>query len=192
MPLEKETRDRIYNYCNNHLSDEEYCNKLFDFILDEALKTVIVKRYKALRFSYKLFEGIEAKDEILEFEIQSQIIGYASIYEAIFTYVLKEFYHETLQKNGHDISFRKKCKIAKKHNLIRDFNKKPQYKLDDVNNLFDELAKFYETRNQIHIYCELKRNNQLDLNMSKVAYWRIEAVTQQIKDQLTEEGKYQV
>ena len=192
MPLEQEVQQRIYEYCYRDLNSEDYCDKLFDFILDKELKKAIIKRYMSLRFSYKIFEGIEAKDEILEFEIQSQIIGYASIYEAIFTYVLKKFYHETVWRKGRDISFREKCKIAKKYNLINDFNKEPRYKLKGIDHLFNELAEFYETRNQIHIYCQLNKNSQLKLDMSRLAYWRIEAVTRQIKNQLAKDEKYQV
>ena len=50
---------------------------------------------KGVRFAYKLYEGIGAKDENLLFEIRHQILSYASIYEVIVNYVLYTFYNET-------------------------------------------------------------------------------------------------
>ena len=57
MPLENDIQNRIYEYCNNDLNDNGYCDKLFDFILNERLKEKIIRKYKAIRFSYKLFEN---------------------------------------------------------------------------------------------------------------------------------------
>lgn len=186
MPLEKDIQNKIYKYCNNDLNDNDYCDKLFDFILDEVLKDKIIKKYKAIRFSYKLFEGIAAKDELLEFEVKSQIVAYAAIYEAILTYVLKEYYHENLKSGRHDIPFYKKCKIAEFHGLIKSYKNKGNEYID----IKDELQQIYNMRNQIHIYAEINNNGQYNLDMSKKAYWRMEAITAQIKQQLSIDNKY--
>lgn len=118
MSLEKDIQDKIYEYCNSDLNSNNYCERLFDFILDKVLKEKIIKKYKDIRFSYRLFEGITAKDELLEFEVQSQIIAYAAIYGTILTYALKEYYYENLKDRSYDIPFSKKCKIAKSYVLI--------------------------------------------------------------------------
>lgn len=178
MPLENDIQNRIYEYCNNDLNDNGYCDKLFDFILNERLKEKIIRKYKAIRFSYKLFEGIAAKDELLEFEVQSQIIAYAAIYEAILTYVLKEYYHENLKDGSHDVSFSRKCEIAESYGLLKSYKNKENEHID----IKDELQRIYSTRNQIHIYAEIKNNRQYNLGMSKKAYRRMEVVTTQIKN----------
>lgn len=56
-----------------------------------------------MRFAYKLYEGIEAKDENLIFEVRHQILSYASIYEAVIHYVLYNFYQDT--REFHDMQY---------------------------------------------------------------------------------------
>lgn len=48
----------------------------------------------AIRFAYKLYEGIQAKKENYIFQIRYQIFAYASLYEAILDYVLLNYYNE--------------------------------------------------------------------------------------------------
>lgn len=95
MPLNKEIKKAVYDYCNNHLAEESWYENEFDFIQDEKLKKRIVEEFKGIRFAYKLYEGIEASDENLIFEIRHQIISYATIYEAVLHYVLYTYYDKT-------------------------------------------------------------------------------------------------
>lgn len=92
MSFTKETKDEIIQYCNNHLPEENWYKKQFDFILDEILRDRLIKEFKAIRFAYKLYEGIEATEENLLFEVRNQILAYASIYEAVIENVLEEYY----------------------------------------------------------------------------------------------------
>ncbi len=95
MPLAKEIKDAVYLYCNNHLADEAWYNEEFEFIEDEPLRKRLVEEFKGIRFAYKLYEGIEAKDENLIFEIRHQIFSYATIYEAVIHSVLYTYYKDT-------------------------------------------------------------------------------------------------
>lgn len=95
MSFTKETKDEIIQYCNNHLPEENWYKKQFDFILDEILRDRLIKEFKAIRFAYKLYEGIEATEENLLFEVRNQILAYASIYEAVIENVLEEYYSDT-------------------------------------------------------------------------------------------------
>ena len=88
MPLSKNVKDEIYNYCNNHLADESWYEDEFEFIEDADLRKRLIEEFKSIRFAYKLYEGLEAKDENLIFEVRYQILAYASIYEAVIHYVL--------------------------------------------------------------------------------------------------------
>ena len=73
MPLAKEIKDAVYLYCNNHLADEAWYNEEFEFIEDEPLRKRLVEEFKGIRFAYKLYEGIEAKDENLIFDFRMQL-----------------------------------------------------------------------------------------------------------------------
>lgn len=95
MPLSPEIKDAVYQYCNNHLADEAWYNGEFEFIEDQALRKRLIEEFKGIRFAYKLYEGIEAKEENLIFEIRHQIFSYATIYEAVIHSVLYTYYKDT-------------------------------------------------------------------------------------------------
>ena len=93
MPLSNEVKKEIYEYCNNHLADEDWYKEEFEFVEDDKLRERLVQEFKGIRFAYKLYEGIEARDENLIFEIRHQILAYATIYEAVIHYVLYTYYN---------------------------------------------------------------------------------------------------
>ena len=95
MAFSKEIKKEIEIYCNNHLADNSWYENEFSFIHDERLKERVIAEFKAIRFAYKLYEGIEASQENLMFEVRNQILAYASIYEAVIEYVLITYYFDT-------------------------------------------------------------------------------------------------
>lgn len=95
MAFSDEIKREIERYCNSHLASDSWYENEFSFIKDENLKKRIIMEFKAIRFAYKLYEGIEATDENLIFEVRNQILAYASIYEAVIEYVLSEYYCQT-------------------------------------------------------------------------------------------------
>ena len=96
MPLPENIQKEIYQYCENHLPDDKsWYNNQFEFIEDADLRQRLCMEFKSIRFAYKLYEGINANDENKIFEIRSQIIAYASLYEAVLHYVLYEYYNDT-------------------------------------------------------------------------------------------------
>lgn len=103
MAFSKKLKDEVYDYCNNHLPDENWYDCEFEFIGDETFRKRLVEEYRGIRFAYKLYEGIEAKDENLIFEIRHQILAYASIYEAVIHYVLYNYYQNTSE--FHDMQY---------------------------------------------------------------------------------------
>lgn len=92
MPFEDKITDYIYNYCNNHLPEEGWYQNELDFIEDDKLRTRLIQEFKSIRFAYKLYEGIQASEENHIFQIRYQIFAYASLYEAILDYVIKNYY----------------------------------------------------------------------------------------------------
>lgn len=95
MAFSAELKREIEIYCNNHLATSVWYENEFSFIKNEDLKKRIIAEFKAIRFAYKLYEGIEATEENLIFEVRNQILAYASIYEAVIEYVLSSYYSET-------------------------------------------------------------------------------------------------
>ncbi len=78
MAFSEEIKEEINSYCNKHLADDLWYENEFSFIKDTELKSRIITEFKAIRFAYKLYEGIEARDTNLMFEVRNQILAYAS------------------------------------------------------------------------------------------------------------------
>lgn len=97
MPFEPRLKAQIMEYCNNDLPDFYYYNELYNFIKDKKLQERIKTEHKAVRFAYKLYEGIEATGDNLVFQIRNQILAYATIYEAVLDYVLTTFYNDSTE-----------------------------------------------------------------------------------------------
>lgn len=91
MAFSEEIKNIVNNYCNNHLPQDSWYENEFSFITDDALRKRIIAEFKSIRFAYKLYEGIEASDINLMFEVRNQILAYASIYEAVIEFVLDTY-----------------------------------------------------------------------------------------------------
>lgn len=97
MAFSEEIKNIVNNYCNNHLPQDSWYENEFSFITDDALRKRIIAEFKSIRFAYKLYEGIEASDINLMFEVRNQILAYASIYEAVIEFVLDTYYSNTVE-----------------------------------------------------------------------------------------------
>lgn len=95
MAFPESIKSKVYEYCTNHLPDDNWYKEEFSFIEDNSLKKRIIEEFKSIRFAYKLYEGIEATNENHIFEVRHQIFVYASIYEAIIHYILYNYYKDT-------------------------------------------------------------------------------------------------
>lgn len=122
MAFTQKTQEEILEYCTNHLPGDLWYENEFDFIKDNHLRERIIQEFKAIRFAYKLYEGIAAKEENLIFEVRNQILAYASIYEAVIENVLTTYYEDSKEYDNlihHtvpvpiDIPLHKKEKIKK-------------------------------------------------------------------------------
>lgn len=120
MPFTTGTQKEIVDYCTNHLPGDDWYNEQFDFINDEELRERIIQEFKAIRFAYKLYEGIAAGDENLVFEVRNQILAYASIYEAVIENVLESYYADTTEYDD-----------LMHHSVLKEISI-PQYKRDKL------------------------------------------------------------
>ena len=76
MAFSEEIKNAVNSYCNNHLAPDSWYENEFSFIKDAELRERIIAEFKAIRFAYKLYEGIEATDTNLMFEVRNQIFAY--------------------------------------------------------------------------------------------------------------------
>lgn len=174
MAFSKEIKDEIERYCNNHLAEDTWYENEFSFIADMQLKKRIIAEFKAIRFAYKLYEGIEATDENLIFEVRNQIIAYASIYEAVIEYVLYDYYwdteevdsliHHTVLKR---ISIPERQRELLQKALVHDGKViEPCYydrkKKDKPDIRFDEKCRTAEKLGLIHTFVD-KEGNEVNL-----------------------------
>lgn len=215
MPFNDENKEYVIQYCKNHLPTDDWFEENFDFIKDDTLKNRLIVEFKNVRFMYKFFEGINAKDELLLAEVRLQVLMYASIYEAIIHYLLFEVFkddenvkklqvHVILKKiniptekknklekelthNGKDIVtfYYDECK--KEITSIRFDDKcKVAEKIGLINSkLCSELIKIYEIRNGLHMHAEIRKQIEYELEISRIAYRRMKLFVEQIKSRLT-------
>lgn len=97
MPFSDEIKGSVYSYCNRHLPSRDWYELTFSFVQDGDLRCRLIDEFVGARFAYKIFEGLEAKEENKRFEIRHQILSYASIYEAVIHYVLFTLYADTTE-----------------------------------------------------------------------------------------------
>lgn len=94
-PFNSHLREQVLSYCWADLPPRNKSFELFSFIQDTDLQTRLVDEYEGARFAYKLFEGLQATDEQMRFQVRSQLLSYASLYEASIEYVLYHYYGDT-------------------------------------------------------------------------------------------------
>lgn len=219
MAFEDAVKEYISTYVTGHLPNKNEMEKQFNYIHDEELKERIFKEYYICRYVYKFFEGMNAKDELLDAEVRLQVIMYANIYEAIIHYVLFSLYNDrqivkdleyvkapieisiphekyaqlqtALQHNGKTIKTYyidlKRRDITK---IRFDDKAEAAFQLGLIDeSLKDEIIQIYNLRNGIHLHAELRKQTVWDIEMSKLAYWRIEKLNQELIQKLTEDGK---
>ena len=215
MPFIKELSKEINNYINNDLPNEDWYNiKFYPFIKNRTLRERLIVEFKNARKIYKIFEGLQAKKDLLLAQIKIQVIMYVSIQEAAINYILFEEFinHSAVDSILHqerytriDIPTNKKIKLKNElyHNgkdiipvfLEKKNIDKTKIRYDQKINvchslsLIDEEIKedlilLYEYRNTIHIEAELKKNLDYDLKMGKLAYRRVEGLSMQLEENL--------
>lgn len=174
MAFSKEIKKEIEQYCSNHLPSDSWYENEFSFVQDIRLRKRIIEEFKAVRFAYKLYEGIEATEENLLFEVRNQILSYASIYEVVIETVLNTYYSNTFEFDSlmhHVIPVKitiPKTKQKKLQDTLSHDNKEivPFYydrkKREATQIRFDEKCKTAERIGLIHKFTD-NAGNEIDL-----------------------------
>lgn len=208
MPLDLNIREKIDDYCKRDLpGDIEWHIDQFNFIDDIELKKKLGRAYYAARYMSKLMEATQASgDEIHPF-VKFQIIQYASIYEAVTSYVLWNKYpeHEEVKQLQIHKAYKPVNALGSLTNLAYDGkelftclykdSKTPRnsipfkdkidcaVRIGFIDEAYSEdIKNLYRLRNLAHIETEAKRLEELELEDSKKGYWRIKPFLERITE----------
>ena len=106
-------------------------------------------------------------------------------------------YFQTSQKREIEkIRFDEKCKTAFELGLLTEITEQSEQSADilpDIKNIdgmptfCSELIRIYEVRNAIHLQAEIKKEIEYHLQLSKIAYRRMQPFLEQIKHKLEQD-----
>ena len=220
MPFKSEVQNYVINYYEQHLPNDKWLDDNYDFIENIDLRERIKIEFKNARIVYKLFEGLQAKGQLLLAEVRLQILMFASIYEAIIHYLLFDVYYDATQVKElqqHTIpkrvSIPSNKKLTLKNALSHDgkdiipfYYDKCKREITSIRfdekcrvamelglidmELMGELTKIYEIRNGLHIHAEMKKEIEYEIEQSRLAYWRMEKFVKGVKEYMSRTGTY--
>lgn len=218
MPFSSKVKDAIATYVGSHIASEQWHRDFFGFVNNPALARRLGDEFLSARFVYKVFEGLEADSWLLRAQIRTQVLSYASIYEAVIHHVLFErLPHDPLVVRLTEFPTKKvihvprKCQQLLQECLSHDGKQIiPVYeavgKTEETKVRFDskancalalgfikeslrrELIEFYEARNSIHIHAEIRKSIDYQIDLSRKAYRRMEPFREQVSARLTALG----
>lgn len=211
MAFEKQIQEKLEEYVYGHLPNDEWYDKNFyPFIKDTELRNRLIIEFKNARILYKIFEGLQAKENLLLAQVKTQVIMYVSIQEAVINYVLFDVYKDSeLVKDlmyqqrltKIDIPQDSKSKLQKElHHMGKEiltyyleekavditkirYDQKVEtiYNLNLISeNLKEDLINLYTYRNTVHLEAEIKKGLKYDLQMSELAYRRVEGLSMEL------------
>lgn len=215
MPFDLELKEQIVNYVYGHLPNEEwYEENFYPFISDEDLRNRLITEFKNGRVIYKIFEGLQATDELLLAQIKTQVVMYVSIQEAVINYVLFDLKKDTeavqnllyqnrpvkisIPKSKKDKLTKELCHDGKEilpHYMDRKPVDKTKIRYDQKviaceelklidSQMKEDLIRLYGYRNTVHLEAELKKGLPYDLEMGELAYRRVQGLSIRLSESL--------
>lgn len=218
MPFSAELQAAVNEYVTGHLPDNEFYEANFDFMHDAELAERVADEFKAARYIYKLLEGLEAEGWLRRAQVKSQILSYASIYEAIIHHILfdiLETHPKVIELQSKNTYKRISIPTHKMNTLKSSLSHAgreiiPMYETGakkDLNNIrFDDkaacaenmgiiseglcrdLVDLYSARNAIHIHAEIRKDIYYEIELSKKAYRRMKIFREQVSAWLIDNG----
>ncbi len=212
MPLNETLRNAIHTYCKQDLPGGlQWHIDQFSFISDEELRSRLGRAFYSARYVAKLMEALQAAgDEIHPF-VKFQILQYASIYEAVISYLLWNRYalHKEVKtllthkayKPVSALGNQTKMKYAEEELFTCVYrDNKTQRKDIPFKNKVDcgvrigfideayaeDIKHIYELRNLAHIETEAEKQIEVELAQAKKGYWRIKPFLEKIASTLSD------
>ena len=218
MPFKTDIRDSIHSYCVKDLpGDLAWHVSQFSFVASEELQKRLGRAFYSARYMAKLMEGLFVSgDEIHPF-IKFQIMQYASIYEAVVSYLLWSRYadHDEVKAlqthksykpvralgNATSMTFESETFGAEEifTCVYRDsrtprnsipFKEKIDcaIRIGFVEEIYaEDIKRIYELRNLAHIETEAKKQIEVEIEHSKKSYWRMKPFLDKIYSKMAEE-----
>lgn len=210
MPLPEEIRNSINDYCKRDLpGDLQWHIDQFQFIEDLELKKRLGRAFYSARYISKLMEALQADGDTVHPFIKFQIMQYASIYEAVITYLLwNQFQNHpevkqlqlhkaykpisalgslTTMKFNDEVLFTCVYRDEKTQKNKISFRDKVDcaVRIGFVDAAYsEEIKKIYELRNLAHIETEAAKQIELEIDNAKNGYWRMQPFLKKISDTL--------
>ncbi len=207
MPIDKVLRGQINDYCKRDLQgDVQWYIDQFSFIDNVELRKKLGRAFYSARYIGKLMEALHVSGEDLHPFVKFQIIQYASIYEAVVSYLLWNNFksHEDVKKMQTHKSLKKVEALGKLTKIsyedeaiytcvIRDkktaknsipFKEKIDcaVSIGFVEKIYGEDIKLiYELRNLTHIETEAIKSINVKIEQSKKGYWRMKPFLDKIR-----------
>lgn len=218
MPFPTSIKTAINDYVEKYTGDPKFYSDYFWFISDSDLRTRLEEEFKSARFIYKLLEGLQAKDWLLNAEVRIQILLYASIYEAVLHHILLQDYaSSSVVKSLTTYEARKKINISNaiKQKIVDNYSPTGDvvvYQIESATvderkivfedkakaaldlclidqQIYDVIVKIYSLRNAIHLHAELRRNIAYEIDAAKDAYWHLQGFCRRIAGRMIKDGK---
>lgn len=199
MPLDDAVRKGVHAYCTRDLPGSvQWHEDQFSFIGDIELRKRLGRAFYSARYIGKLMEALLASgDEIHPF-VKFQIMQYASIYEAVISYLLWNRYNNepaVVRLRTHK-AYKPVSALSKLTNMKYDGEElftcvyrdaqTPKNSIpfrDQVDcavqlGIVEEthasdMKRIYELRNLAHIETEAKKQIEVELEQAKMGYWRM-------------------
>jgi hypothetical protein len=210
MPLEQSIRDQIANYCAKDLpGDVNWHIALFDFIAESnmELKKRLGRAFYSARFMAKLMEATHAEKDELHAFVKFQIIQYASIYEAVVVYLLRETFkdHTEVKKLCTHKAYKKMSALGSKTTMILDGEELHTCVYRDAQTPWssisfsdkvdcavrigfleekyaEDIKSLYVLRNLAHLETEAEKEIEVQIEQSKNGYWRLKPFLEKVSD----------
>lgn len=212
MPLDEKLRNSVDIYCKRDLpGDLQWHIDQFSFISDDELKKRLGRAFYSARYMSKLMEALLASgDEIHPF-IKFQIMQYASIYEAVISYLLWSTYAEhtevkmlqthkaykpvsalgskTSMAFGSEELFTCVYRDQKTQRNSISFKDKVDcgVRIGFIDEAYvEDIKLIYQLRNLAHIENEAEKQIEIEISQAKTGYWRIKPFLERIASTLSE------
>jgi len=210
MPLEQNIRTQIATYCAKDLpGDVNWHIELFDFIAesDLELKKRLGRAFYSARYMAKLMEATYAENDELHAFVKFQIIQYASIYEAVVVYLLREIFkeHEEVKKLCTHKAYKKMNALGSKttmhldgeelHTCVYRDARTPWHSIsfgDKVDcavrigfleeKYAEDIKTLYVLRNLAHLETEAEKEIEVQIEQSKNGYWRLKPFLERVSE----------
>lgn len=206
MSLEKELREQIKNYCTKDLpGDLDWHIQKFKFIDNLELRERLGRAFYSARYMSKLMEALYVEDNELHPFVKFQVMQYASIYEAVITYLLWSNFAEhpeVIALQTHK-AYKPVSALGSLTNVTYDGEKiytclykdakTPKNSIpfsDKVDccvrigfveaKYAEDIKKIYMLRNLAHIETEAIKQIEIEIEHSKLGYWRIQPFLEKI------------